>query len=157
MWDYRRLNALSQMDVYPMPRVDDLIDRLGKATTLDFSRGYWQVPVREQDQTKTAFTTPFGFFKFRVMPFGLQGAPATFQRMMDVILQEIGSFAAAYLDDVIIHSNTWQEHLKHISTVLGPSSKQWPHSETKEISIYDVDMQLPRAYRWKWLGPTRTS
>ena len=119
--DYRRLNSVSQMDAYPMPRVDDLIDRLGDAkfiTTLDLSRGYWQVPVREEDQAKTAFTTPFGLFQFRVMPFGLQGAPATFQRMMDVILQDIGSFAAAYLDDIIIHSHTWEEHLQQIAMVL---------------------------------------
>ena len=119
--DYRRLNTVSQMDAYPMPRVDELIDRLGDAsfiTTLDLSRGYWQVPVRQQDQHKTAFTTPYGLFQFRVMPFGLQGAPATFQRMMDVILQETHDFAAAYLDDVVIHSRTWEDHLRHVSDIL---------------------------------------
>ena len=80
--DYRQMNAVTQMDAYPMPRIDDLIDRLGRAryiTTLDLTRGYWQVPVAEEDQHKTAFTTPFGLFQFRVMPFGLCGAPATFQ------------------------------------------------------------------------------
>lgn len=95
------------------------LDRLGDAsfiTTLDLSRGYWQVPVRQQDQHKTAFTTPYGLFQFRVMPFGLQGAPATFQRMMDVILQETHDFAAAYLDDVIIR--TWEDHLRHVSDIL---------------------------------------
>ena len=90
-----------------MPRVDNLIDRLGDTkfiTTLDLSRGYWYVPVRKEDQVNTAFTTPFDL--------------ATFQRMMDVILWDIGSFATAYLDDVIIHSHTWEEHLQHISMVL---------------------------------------
>ena len=119
--DYRRLNAVSQMDAYPMPRVDELIDRLGDAkfiTTLDLSRGYWQVPVSPKDQAKTAFTTPYGLFQFRVMPFGLQGAPATFQRLMDVILADIGDFAAAYLDDVVIHSGTWKDHLQHVGEVL---------------------------------------
>ena len=119
--DYRRLNAVSEMDAYPMPRVDDLIDRLGGAkfiTTLDLSRGYWQVPVRKEDQPKTAFTTPYGLFQFKVMPFGLQGAPATFQRMMDVLLNEMSAFAAAYLDDVIIHSETWDEHVTHVSRVF---------------------------------------
>ena len=74
--DYRRLNNVSEMDAYLMPRIDDLIDRVGKAkfiTTLDLSRGYWQVPVRKEDQPKTAFTTPYGLFQFRVMPFGLPG------------------------------------------------------------------------------------
>ena len=119
--DYRRLNAVSTMDAYPMPRVDELIDRLGDAkfiTTLDLSRGYWQVPVREADQPKTAFTTPYGLFQFRVMPFGLQGAPATFQRMMDIIVDDARDYAAAYLDDVVIHSRSWEDHLRHVSDIL---------------------------------------
>ena len=119
--DYRRLNAVSQTDAYPMPRIDDLIDRIGGSrfiTTLDLARGYWQVPVREEDRPKTAFTTPHGLFQFRVMPFGLQGAPATFQRMMDSLLRGLETHTAAYLDDVVIHSHTWKEHLHHIHTVL---------------------------------------
>ena len=85
--DYRRLNGVSEVDAYYMPRIDDLIDRLGTAkfmTTLDLTRGYWQVPVAEDSRQHTTFTTPFGLYQFTVMPFGLQGAPATFQRMMDV-------------------------------------------------------------------------
>ncbi len=79
----------SHPDAYPMPRVDDLIDRLGGAkyiTTLDLSRGYWQVPVDTESRHLTGFTTPFGLFQFKVMPFRLHGAPATFQRMMDRLL-----------------------------------------------------------------------
>lgn len=84
--DYRKLNKSSQTDAYPMPRIDDLIDGLGNSqfiSTLDLTKGYWQVPVALEDRPKTAFVTPFGLFQFRVMPFGLQGAPATFQRLMD--------------------------------------------------------------------------
>lgn len=72
-----------------MPHIDELIDRLGGAkyiSTLDLTCGYWQVPVGKDSQDKTAFTTPFGLFNFSVMPFGLQGPPATFQRMMDNLL-----------------------------------------------------------------------
>ena len=115
--DYRRLNAVSHVDAYPMPR----IDRLGGAriiTTLDVMRGYWQVPVRREDRPKTAFATALGLYQFRVMPFGLQGAPATFQCMMDSLLRGLDSYAAAYLDDVIIHSESWEEHLQHIDAVL---------------------------------------
>ena len=118
--DYRRLNAVSEMDAYPMPRIDDLIDWLGKArfiTTLDLSWGYGQVPVRKEDQPKTAFTTPYGLFQFKVMLFSLPGAPATFQRMMDIVIDGF-VFVAAYLDDVIIHSKEWDDHLLHISTIL---------------------------------------
>ena len=84
--DYRKLNVVTQGDTYPMPRVDELLDQLGNSqymTTLDLARGYWQVPVKQEDQHKTAFITPYELYHFRVMPFGLCGAPATFQRMMD--------------------------------------------------------------------------
>ena len=96
--DYCRLNSVSQVDAYPMPRVDELLDRLGKAnfiSTMDLTRGYWQVPVAEQDRHKTVFNSPFNWF--RVMAFGLQGAPATFQRMMDRLITGAYKFAAAYL------------------------------------------------------------
>lgn len=119
--DYRRLNSVTAVDPYPMPRIDDLIDRLGHAkyiSTLDLSRGYWQVPVAESDRPKTAFTTHTGLFQFRVMPFGLSGAPATFQRMMDGLLQGKGQFAAAYLDDLVVYSETWKEHCHHLRQVL---------------------------------------
>ena len=119
--DYRRLNAMTRADAYPMPRIEDMIDQLGKAkylTTLDLTKGYWQVPVAEEDRPKTTFTTPFGLFQFLRMPFGLQGAPATFQRMIDRLLQGLGQFANAYLDDVVIFSESWEEHLRHIETVL---------------------------------------
>ena len=119
--DYRRLNSGSLTDAYPMPRIDDLIDRLGKAryiSTLDLTRGYWQVPMAKASRHLTAFTTPFGLFQFRVMPFGLQGAPATFQRLMDKVLQGLEDYAAAYIDDLVIHSTTWEEHLTQIRTVF---------------------------------------
>ena len=119
--DYRRLNAIAPADTYPMPRIDDMIDSLGKAkyiTTLDLARGYWQVPVEEESRSRTAFATPYGLFQFRVMPFGLHGAPATFQRMMDGILQDYTDYAAAYLDDVVIYSMTWKDHVKHIQAIF---------------------------------------
>ena len=119
--DYRRLNSVSKADAYPMPRIDELIDQLGKAqylSTLDLTKGYWQVPVSADAQQKTAFTTPFGLFEFKRMPFGLQGAPATFQRMMDKLLDGLGGFARAYIDDLVVFSTSWEEHLQHLRTVL---------------------------------------
>ena len=78
-----------------MPRVDELVDRLGSAkylTTLDLAKGYWQVPMAEGSREKTAFITPQGLFQFTVMPFGLQGAPATFQRMMDHLVMGMTAY-----------------------------------------------------------------
>ena len=119
--DYRRLNSLSAADAYPLPRIDDIIDQIGIAkyiTTTDLTKGYWQVPVATADRHKTAFATPFGLFQFNVMPFGLQGAPGTFQRMMDSLLHGLSSYTAAYLDDLVIFSTSWKEHIKHIGVVM---------------------------------------
>ena len=87
-----------------MPRVDELLDAIGQAqylTTLDLCKGYWQVPLKE-DQTKTAFASPIGLFQFTVMPFGLCGVPATFQRLMDTVLRGTEQFTGVYLDDIVI-------------------------------------------------------
>ena len=120
--DYRRLNQVSVSDAYPMPRVDDLIDCVGKSTyiaTLDLTRGYWQVLVVPKDWPKTAFSSPFGLYQFNTMPFGLKGASATFQRLMDRVIHGL-NFAAAYLDDLNIFSESREEHLTHIQMVLEP-------------------------------------
>ena len=95
--DYRCLNVVSKGDAYPMPRIDELIDRVGRAKyimTPDLTKGYWQVPVAIEDRPKTAFTTACGRFQFTRMPFGLQGAPATFQRMVDILLDGLGEFSS---------------------------------------------------------------
>ena len=87
--DYRKLNSITVKDAYPLPRIDDTLDALGDVkyfSTLDMSSGYWQVEVGEEDKAKTAFTTGKGHFEFNVMPFGLSNAPATFQRLMDLVL-----------------------------------------------------------------------
>ena len=87
--DFRKVNSISKFNAYPMARIDDIIDRLGRArylSTIDLTRGYWQVPLSEESRKKTAFTTPTGLYEFTTMPFGLHGAAATFQRMMDRII-----------------------------------------------------------------------
>ena len=119
--DYRRLKAMTQVDVYLMPRIDDMLDQVGRArytTTLDLAKGYWQVPVAEEDRPKTAFITPRGLYQFKMMSFGLCGAPAMLQRMMDQVIRGMHKFASAYLDDLIIFSTTWEDHLTHLRAVL---------------------------------------
>jgi len=87
--DYRKLNSLSRKDAYPLPRIDDTLDTLAGSklfSTLDLLSGYWQVEVAEADKEKTAFATQEGLFEFNIMPFGFCNAPATFQRLMDLVL-----------------------------------------------------------------------
>uniref|UniRef100_A0A8C1KT19 Gypsy retrotransposon integrase-like protein 1 n=1 Tax=Cyprinus carpio TaxID=7962 RepID=A0A8C1KT19_CYPCA len=118
--DIRYLNSVSQFDSYPTPRISDLIDRLGQSkylTTMDLSKGYWQIPLTSPSRPLTAFRTPRGLFHFKVLPFGLHGAVATFQRLIDQVLRGL-PFAAAYLDDIVIYSNTWEEHVQHLAEVL---------------------------------------
>ena len=119
--DYRKLNAQTRMDAYPMPRIEDILDWVGKAkfiSTVDLTRGYWQVPLAAEDKHKTAFTSPFGLYQFCVMPFGLNGAPATFQRLMNEVVRDMEKFAHAYLDDLVIFSDTWEEHHSDLRAIL---------------------------------------
>ena len=109
-------------DAYPMARIDGIIDRLGRArylSTIDLTKGYWQVPLSEESKKKTAFTKPAGLYEFTTMLFGLHGPPVTFQRMMDRILQGTEEFAAALMDDIITFSETWDENLEYVREVLG--------------------------------------
>lgn len=119
--NFSKLNAVSAFDHYPMPRVDELIERLGNAnflTTLDLCKGYWQVPLTESSKDFTTFRVPSGLFRFRMMPFGLHGAPATFQRLVDEVLRGADGYAAAYIDDIVIFSRTWEEHVRHLADVF---------------------------------------
>ena len=84
--DYRQLNSITTKDAYPLPCIDDTLAGSLWFTTLDLISGYWQVEVKPEDREKTAFCTKDGLFEFKVMPFGLCNAPATFQRLMDLVL-----------------------------------------------------------------------
>lgn len=120
--DYRKLNAVTVSDGYPMPRIDELLHnakRTQHMSTIDLRAGFHQVKVKEQDRDKTCFVTPFGTFRFKRMPFGLRNAPATFQRLMDKFLTGLYDICVfAYLDDWIIISETFEEHLKDLEKVF---------------------------------------
>ena len=120
--DYRKVNNVTKKDAYPLPHVNDTLDTLAGSewfTTLDLLCGYWQVQMEESDREKTAFITQEGLFEFQVMPFGLSNAPATFQRLMDLILAGLQwSHCLVYLDDVIILGKTFHDHLSHLEIVF---------------------------------------
>jgi len=118
--DFRALNAITTPDVYPLPRIDALIEEVATSRyviTMDLSKGYYQIAIAPDDQEKTAFISEWGKFEFVTMPFGLKNAPSCFQRLMDRLLGHL-PFASAYIDDVVIYSNTWDEHLDHLEEVL---------------------------------------
>jgi len=110
----------------PMPNIEDILDALGGNsifTTLDLASGYWQVPIAEEDRHITAFRTQSGLYEFNAMPFGLTNAPATFQRAMDVILSGLNwKNCLCYLDDIIIFSTSWKQHLEDLEKVWDTKS-----------------------------------
>eukprot|EP00731_Ephydatia_muelleri_P010889 Em0005g1475a len=128
--DYREVNKRTSKDAYPLPLIDEVQDRLSGATIfskLDLQCGYWQVPVDPKDQEKTAFSPGpgMGLFQFTRMPFGLCGAPSTFQRLMDVVMRGL-PFITTYIDDVLIHSASEEMHKSHLEQAGGadPERKQ---------------------------------
>ena len=120
--DYRKVNTITKRDAYPLPRIDDTLGTLGGSkffTTMDLASGYWQVEMAPEDRPKTAFSTPEGLYQFRVMPFGLCNAPATFQRLMDRVLGTLKwSSCLVYFDDIIVVGSSFGDHLRHIASVL---------------------------------------
>ncbi|UYV80156.1 hypothetical protein LAZ67_18001842, partial [Cordylochernes scorpioides] len=120
--DYRKLNEVTVKDVYPIPRIDDVMDTLQGSkyfSAIDLKSGYWQVEIEERDKEKTAFTTAHGLYEFNVMPFGLCNAPATFERNMDNVLGNLRwQICLCYLDDVIIYSSDFPTHIKRLEAVL---------------------------------------
>ncbi|GFX28013.1 retrovirus-related Pol polyprotein from transposon opus [Trichonephila clavipes] len=120
--DYRKLNAITKYPRYPLPVIDDLLTNIPHTnvmSTLDLRSGYFQLAISPKDIEKTAFITRNGTFAFLRMPFGLSGAAPNFQRAIDIILQPvIGRFVSVYMDDVIITSPSFKDHLDHLTQVF---------------------------------------
>lgn len=129
--DYRGLNALTERNTYPLPRIQDCLDRIGSAkriSKLDLLSGFYQLRIEESSIPKTAFNTRHGKFEFLVMPFGLTNAPATFQTLMNTILQPyLDKFVVVYLDDIVVFSKSDEEHKEHLRLIL---------EKLKENSLY---------------------
>ena len=118
--DFRRLNKVTVFDPEPIPDPKDLFARLAGSnwySKIDMTKGYWQLPLREEDKEKTAFLTPEGKFQFRYMPFGLMTAGAQYTKLMRLVLEGIPN-VVSYIDDVLIYSANWQEHMETLGKVL---------------------------------------
>ncbi len=119
--DFRKLNSITVRDPFTMPSIEDILAQLGSATYLskmDLLKGFHQVPMEEESKQFTAFTCLQGKFHYKVMPFGLTNAPSTFQQLMQSVLRGLESFSLPYIDDVIIFSTSFTDHLSHITSVL---------------------------------------
>ncbi|XP_071057611.1 uncharacterized protein [Onthophagus taurus] len=119
--DYRALNAISIPQQHPIPNIEACVERCSNAkylSLIDVVRAYWQIGMTERASKYAAFITHRGVFEPVTLPFGLQSAPFSFQRLMDKILEGYNEFAEPYLDDIAIHSMTWKDHLKHLRLVF---------------------------------------
>lgn len=119
--NYKALNKVTVVDPYEMPRIDEILEDVAHAkfiSTLDLTKGFYQVPLDPQAKAKSAFVAFGHQYAYNVMPFGMVNSSATFQRLVDEVLRDCNSYCRQYIDDVAIFSNSWQEHLEQLDTVL---------------------------------------
>jgi len=135
--DFRKLNEQTIEDKYPLPRTEEILENLGKSqyfSTLDLAQGFHQIPMDEKSIEKTAFTVENGHWEYVRMPFGLKNAPATFQRMMDHVLREyLHKFCFVYMDDIIVHSKSLDEHILHLKLIF------------KKLLTHNLKIQLDKS------------
>ena len=118
--DYRKLKQVTKTDAYSIPQIQSILDKLYGYqffSVIDITSAYWCVPVRESDIGKTAFNTPRGLYEMKVVPFGLVNSQATFQRLMNTTLRGV-KHAESYVDDCIIYSNNFEEHMDNLREVF---------------------------------------
>ena len=120
--DYRKLNAITTKDSYPLPLIDNCLNALSGSSwfsTLDLRSGYYNIPIAEEDRDKSAFVTRSGCFRFTVMPFGMTCAPSVFQRLMDFVLHILSYLTClVYLDDIIVFGRTFDEQLERLDEIF---------------------------------------
>ena len=137
--DYRKLNDATKKDVHPLPRTSDMLESLAGAkifTTLDAASGYWQIPMSPPDIEKTAFICSEGLFEFTVMPFGLCNAPATYQRLMNLLLAGLTwQSCLVYIDDIIVFSANFATHMTGLGGSLAATYSSWLSTEGQEVSF----------------------
>ena len=124
--DYRQLNSITKTDNFRLPRIDDLLDQLGKSkyfSSIDLASGFWQIQMHPSSQEKTAFVTLQGLYEFCVMPFGLKNAPGVFQHLMQQVVSAVNpssgpGFVSVYLDYILVFSRDLDDHLEHLRLVI---------------------------------------
>ena len=151
--DYRRLNQATKVDAYPLPHIEDSLNTLGGARffcSLDLASGYWQVEMDAADREKTAFVTQGGLYEFRVMPFGLVNAPATFERLMERVLRGIAwSECLVYLDDILVFGPDFGTTLARLEKVLDRLGEAGLKLKAKKCQLFQEEIP----FRWEDISP----
>jgi hypothetical protein len=144
--DYRALNNITVKNSYPLPRIDELFDRLQGAkyfTKIDLRSGYHQIRIDPDDISKTAFRTRYGHFEFLVLPFGLTNAPGTFMHLMHETFRKfLDDFVLVFLDDILIYSKTLEEHEKHVRQVLEVLRKEKLYAKESKCEIIKTEVEF---------------
>lgn len=127
--DYRKLNAVTKQFTFPLTRLEDVFDTIGSSqaklfSTLDLASGFWQIPMDSDTKHKSAFVTPSGVYQWKRMPFGLVNAPASFQALMTQVLRCLNwKNCLVYVDDILVFSNSFKEHLQHLEQIFARLTK----------------------------------
>lgn len=144
--DYRALNKITIKNKYPLPRIDDILDKLNGCaylSSIDLKSGYWQLQIDENDVPKTAFRTPMGHYQFKVLSFGLTNAPATWQNAMnDIFRQHLDEFVVVYLDDILIFSKSKEEHYNHLRIVLQTLRDHGLYANAKKCEFFKAELRF---------------
>ena len=144
--DFRQLNACTRLNKYPLPRIDTMLDHLRGAklfSSIDLTSGYWQIKLREEDKPLTSFQTPYGLYQFKVMPFGLVNAPATFQALMNSIFSPyLYRFIMVYLDDILVFSRTPEEHEQHLRVVFETLRKHKLYAKSSKCKFNLTELKF---------------
>ena len=157
--DYRALNQLTVKNCYPLPLLDDVFDKLRYAryfSKIDLRSGYHQIRLAPESVPLTAFRTKYGLFEFLVLPFGLTNAPATFMSLMNDVFREcLDKFTMVYLDDILIYSSTYNEHIEHIHKALSLLRENILYAKDQSASLLKLQLSISvilfptRVSRWK--------
>jgi len=143
--NYKPLNQALKWIRYPIPNKKDLLNRLHSAkifSKFDMKSGFWQIQIQEKDRYKTAFTVPFGQYEWNVMPFGLKNAPSEFQKIMNDIFNSYSNFTIVYIDDVLIFSQSIDQHFKHVNIFINIIQQNGLAVSKSKINLFQTKIRF---------------